>query len=113
MPGSIVGYDEALSAVEEAAGKGVGVYEMAVAFEMSLAISEKKKALKRRKKLIEKLDSDAPFLYEAAADLFTHAAGGCSPQDAAKGILASYLNCGMDVKNARAYAQTVDFAAGC
>ena len=113
MPGSIVGYGEALSAAEEAAGKGVGVYEMAVAFEMSLAISEKKKALKRRKKLIEKLDSDAQFLYEAAVDLFTHAAGGCSPQDAARGILASYLNCGMDVKRARAYAQTVDFAAGC
>ena len=110
MPGSIVGYSEALSAVEEAAGKGVGVYEMAVAFELEHAVSEKRKAFGRRKKAIEKLEGDVPLLYDAAVELFRKAAGGCSPMDAAQGIIRSYLNCGMDVNRARAYAQVVDFA---
>ena len=112
MPGSIVGYEEALSAVEEAAGKGVGVYEMVIAFELEYAVSEKIKALGRRKKAIEKLEGDAPLLYDAAVELFRKAAGGCSPMDAAQGIIRSYLNCGMDVKRARAYAQIADFAVG-
>ena len=112
MPESIVGYGEALSAVEEAAGKGVGVYEMAIAFELKRAVSEKRKAFGRRKKAIEKLECDVPLLYDAAVELFRKAAGGCSPMDAAQGIIRSYLNCGMDVNRARAYALVVDFAVG-
>lgn len=103
-------YSEALSAAEEAAGKGAGVYDMAVAFELNYAILLKKKALKRRKKLIEKIDEDAPRLFDAAIDAFRKSAGGCSPQEAAQGILNSYLNCGMDVDKARAYASIADFA---
>lgn len=112
MTGSIVGYGDALSAVEEAAEKGVGVYEMAIAFELKRAVSEKRKAFGRRKKAIEKLECDVPLLYDAAVELFRKAAGGCSPMDAAQGTIRSYLNCGMDVNRARAYAQVVDFAVG-
>jgi len=107
---STIGYVDALSAVEEAAVKGVGVYEMAIAFELDYAISVKSKAFKRRKKLIDKLNADAPLLFDAAVDAFRKAAGGCSPMDAANGILNSYLNCGMDVSRALAYAGIVDFA---
>ena len=107
---STIGYMDALSAVEEAAGKGVGVYEMAIAFELDYAISIKKKAFKRRKKFIDKLDADAPLLFDAAVDAFRKAAGGCSPLDAANGILNSYLNCGMDVARARVCASVAEFA---
>ena len=110
MPGSIVGYDEALSAVEEAAGKGIGVYEMAVAFELEYAIDSKKKAFRRRKKFIEKLDADAPRLFDIAVETFRKSAGSCTPLDAATGILNSYLNCGMDVARARAFAAVTEFA---
>ena len=110
MPRKIVGYGEALSAVDDAAEKGVGVYEMSIAFEMKCAVSEKKKALRRRMKAIEKLERDAPMLFEAAVDLFRNSAGACSPADAAKGMLKSYMNFGMDVKRARAYSNLSDFA---
>lgn len=112
MPGRIVGYGEALSAVEEAAGKGVGVYEMVIAFELEYAVSEKRKAFGRRKKAIEKLEADAPLLYDAALSVFLKSAGGCTPRDAASGIVRSYLNCGMDVKRARAFSEMADFAVG-
>lgn len=110
MPGSIVGYDEALSAVEEAAGKGIGVYEMAVAFELEYAIDAKKKAFRRRKKFVEKLDADAPKLFDVAVETFRKSAGSCTPLDAAAGILNSYLDCGMDVARARAFAAVTEFA---
>ena len=109
---STIGYMDALSAVEEAAVKGVGVYEMAIAFELDYAISVKIKAFKRRKKLIEKLNADAPLLFDAAVDAFRKAAGGCSPMDAANGILNSCLNCGMDVARARVCAAVAGFAIG-
>ena len=109
---STIGYVDAISAVEEAAVKGVGVYEMAIAFELDYAISVKTKAFKRRKKLIDKLNADAPLLFDAAVDAFRKAAGGCSPMDAANGILNSYLNCGMDVARARVCAAATGFAIG-
>lgn len=104
------GYEKALSAAKEAAEKGVGVYEMAVAVELEAAIDGRKKAFRRRKKLLEKLEADAPDLFAAALFTFRKACGGCSPQDAADGILTSYLNAGMDVARARACAGIVDFA---
>ena len=107
---STIGYMDALSAVEEAAGKGVGVYEMAIAFELDYAISIKKKAFKRRKKFIEKLDADAPMLFDVAVETFRKSAGSRTPLDAATGILNSYLNCGMDVARARAFAAVTEFA---
>lgn len=110
--GNKISYAEALSAVMEAADKGIGVYEMVVAFELGYAISVKKKAFKRRKKLIDKLDADAPLLFDAAVDAFRAGAGGCSPMDAANGILNAYLNCGMDVSRARMCASAVGFAIG-
>ena len=109
---SMISYSDALSAVEEAAGKGIGVYEMAVAFELDYAIDAKKKAFRRRKKFIEKLESDAPLLFDSAMDTFRKAAGGCTPMDAANGILNSYLNSGMDVARARAFASMSEFATG-
>jgi hypothetical protein len=109
---STIGYVDALSAVEEAAVKGVGVYEMAIAFELDYAISIKKKSFGRRKKLIEKIESDAPMLFDAAMDTFRKSAGGCTPFDAAQGIVDAYLKCGMDVGRARAYASISDFAVG-
>ena len=109
---STIGYMDALSAVEEAAVKGVGVYEMAIAFELDYAISVKKKAFKRRKKFIDKLDADAPLLFDAAMNTFRKSAGGCSPMDAASGMLNSYLNCGMDIARARVCADVAGFAIG-
>ena len=109
---STIGYMDALSAVEEAAGKGVGVYDMAVAFELDFAITLKKKAFKRRKKLIEKLEAEAPVIYDAAVDVFRKSAGGCSPSDAANSMLNNYLNCGMDIAKARKFAAITGFAIG-
>lgn len=109
---STIGYMDALSAVEEAAVKGVGVYDMAIAFEIDYVISVKKKAFGRRKKLVAKLEEDVPKLFDAAMDAFRKSAGACSPFDAANGIVDAYLKCGMDVGRARAYASISDFAVG-
>ena len=107
MPGRIVGYGDALRAVGEAARSGVGVYDMAVAFELESAISLKKKAFRRRKKFLEKLDADAPELYAMAVRFFVGAAGGSTPKEAANEILDSYLNCGMDLFTAKAMLYAV------
>ena len=109
---STISFYDALSAVEEVAGKGIGVYDLAVAFELGYAITLKKKAFGRRKKLIKKLDDDAPRLFDAAMDAFRKSAGACSPLDAANGIIDAYLKCGMDVGRAMAYASISDFAIG-
>lgn len=106
----IAGYRETLSAAKEASERGIGVYDMAVAIELDEAIAERKKAFRRRKKMLEKLEADAPELFAAALFTFRKSCGGCSPKEAACGILTSYLNCGMDVAGARAYAGIVDFA---
>lgn len=106
----VISYGVALSAVKEAAEKGIGVYDMAVAFELDEAIAERKKAFRRRKKMLEKLEEDSADLFAAALFTFRKACGGCTPMDAAQGILNSYLNCGMDVSRALAYAGIVDFA---
>ena len=110
MPGSIVRYDEALSAAEEAAEKGVCVYDMAVALALDQTMQSKKRAFRRRKKMVERMVGDAQALYEAAMEAFNGSAGGLSPMEAARGIVESYLNCGMDVERAKAYAKMADFA---
>lgn len=110
MPGRIVGYGEALSAASEAAERGIGVYEMAVAFELGREISAKKKRFRRRKRLIEKLDADSQRLFDACMEVFFGAAGGLSVHEVAQKMLDWYLNCGMDVDKARLLANVSDFA---
>ena len=103
-------FSDALSAVSEAAERGIGAYEMVVAFELGYEISAKKKSFRRRKKLIEKLDADSQRLFDACMEVFFGAAGSLSAHEVAQKMLDWYLNCGMDVDKARLLANVSDFA---
>lgn len=109
----LICYETVSAAVREAYENGIGVYEMAVAYELGQAVSERKKGLRRRRKLLDKLDEDTQGLFEAAVSTYRNACGGCAPREAARGILDSYLRFGMDVGRAKAYASMPDFAMSC
>ena len=106
----IVSYEDALSAVSSAAERGIGVYDMVVAFEIDYAISLKKKLFSRRKKLFERMLGDACRLYDIAVEVVRRSAGACTPAEAAYGVVESYLNSGMDVAKARVFSMVADFA---
>lgn len=106
----IASYEDALSAVSAAAERGIGVYDMAVAFEIGYAISTKKKLFSRRKKLFDRMIGDAGLLYDIAVEVVRRSAGACTPADAAHRVVEAYLNSGMDVAKARVFSMVADFA---
>ena len=104
-------YDRAIAIVDEAVAKGpFSLDELVLSSEMRYAILYVSERELKRKKARDILDKNKEGLFMAACDVMRESAGACSPRDAARGMVMSFIRCGMDLDKARAFAGTRLFA---
>lgn len=106
------GYHAVMDEVIAAEAKGIGVYEMCIASELSASVGEQCRAM-RHKKARDILKGSIEDLYRIALDVFHGSACASTPKDAAQGTIKCFINCGMDVKNTEKYAKSNIFALMC
>lgn len=104
-------YETALGIVDHAVGSGpFSFHELALANEMRrvlFLVSERDLKRKSSRELLKRSENS---LFLAACEVMRESAGECSPEDAAQGIVLSFIRCGMDLGKTMEFARTSLFA---
>lgn len=102
-------YHENLAIAENLCDRDEDPEEVYVAYVLSDAIAKERKRLKRAKKAIERLESDAQELYEVVLEAVHSSGYGASVRDAVKIVMEGYMVGGMTVNRAETAVSDVSF----
>ena len=104
-------YSNALDAVRLAGEKDIGPYDMCVAFEIKALVDDAAKKMSKRSRARNMLEHSAPKLFCLACDVVRMSAGAETPADAARGVVESFVELGMDFDRTAKYVKSFRFAA--
>jgi len=103
-------YADALEAIRCASEKSLDPYDLCVAFELQAQIKDAASKMSKRSKARRILESSAPRLFNLACEVVNRSAGAAMPSDAARGVIESFVELGMDFDITSKYVTNFHFA---
>lgn len=104
-------YIEALSVVDDLECRGINPYTLCVAIELSKAIKDVKKALRRSRTSLKRLSEDVGLLFSLALDAYNSSCGASTPAESVSGVIEGYLENGMNINEVRSMVECPEFMA--
>lgn len=104
-------YIDMMNTVGDLECRGIDPYTLCVALELSKAVDDVKKQLRRSKASLKRLSDDIGSLFDLSVETYKSSFGASTPAESVSGVVEGYLESGMDIDEARAKVKCPDFMA--
>lgn len=104
-------YIDALNVVDDLECRGINPYTLCIAIELSKAINDIKKVIRRSKASLKKLSDDVGLLFSLSLETYNSSFGASTPSESVSGVIEGYLEGGMDINEARSMVRCPEFMA--
>lgn len=103
-------YCVATGILDAALERGLDQYDICIAGAVRDEVRSRSLSMSRRKAARDKLNESAPELFALARDTYRGAAGALRPDAAGRGVVACYVDSGLDMANVVKFVKTSAFA---